>query len=318
MVIAKRASVPYPKRKVRRVLVCCGLLVVAVVAATGVGYRIRDKDKAVGVNIVAIPYANEMANKLNAIVAHSPTIVFQGEPVYTITAQDIADWHSSAPDGLNSTYRISFDETLIVTALRTTLMKVFNVAAQPEVQLSSANGERVLGIAGVMGRSLRDEVAAATTIAEALTAAASGTVSEIELDWVATPYQVKVANIGPIHPAEHWADVNLTTQTLTMFDGSQPVKTIWISSGKPETPTPQGHHPVAPGQKSLDANLSGSDFYYEHVTWIGWNNMYGVHSAYWHTNFGIPQSHGCINVSPDQIMDVYNWLAVGDYIEVHE
>jgi hypothetical protein len=245
-------------------------------------------------------------------------VTFQGEPVYTLSATDAADWLKLELDGSNSLYRIGFNEPLIAQALETTLADKFNTAPLPEVRLRAADGNQSVGIAGQAGRSPRDASAAAHTIAQSMLAVAHGGGTTVELDWAETPPPVLVADTGPVHANEHWADVNLTTQTLTLFDGATPMETIWISSGRPETPTPQGHHPVAPGQKQLDTALRGSDFYYEHVTWIGWNNMYGVHSAYWHGNFGHPQSHGCVNVSPDQIMDVYNWLDIGDYIEVHE
>lgn len=34
---------------------------------------------------------------------------------------------------------------------------------------------------------------------------------------------------------------------------------------------------------------------------------YGIHGAYWHSNFGHPMSHGCINLSPENAKILYEW-----------
>ena len=32
-----------------------------------------------------------------------------------------------------------------------------------------------------------------------------------------------------------------------------------------------------------------------------------VHSTYWHNDYGVPRSHGCINASPEDAKWVYRW-----------
>lgn len=34
---------------------------------------------------------------------------------------------------------------------------------------------------------------------------------------------------------------------------------------------------------------------------------YGIHGAYWHNNFGIPMSHGCVNMDPEDAGVLYAW-----------
>lgn len=34
---------------------------------------------------------------------------------------------------------------------------------------------------------------------------------------------------------------------------------------------------------------------------------FGIHGAYWHTNFGHPMSHGCVNVDPVDAEKLYYW-----------
>jgi len=34
---------------------------------------------------------------------------------------------------------------------------------------------------------------------------------------------------------------------------------------------------------------------------------YALHAAYWHTEYGRPRSHGCINLSPIDARRLFNW-----------
>jgi hypothetical protein len=34
---------------------------------------------------------------------------------------------------------------------------------------------------------------------------------------------------------------------------------------------------------------------------------YALHAAYWHDDFGVPKSHGCINLSPDDARRLFFW-----------
>jgi hypothetical protein len=44
------------------------------------------------------------------------------------------------------------------------------------------------------------------------------------------------------------------------------------------------------------------------VPWIQYFAAgYALHGAYWHDVFGIPRSHGCVNLSPIDARIVFNW-----------
>ena len=34
---------------------------------------------------------------------------------------------------------------------------------------------------------------------------------------------------------------------------------------------------------------------------------YGIHGTYWHSNFGHPMSHGCINMKTEEAQQLYYW-----------
>ena len=44
---------------------------------------------------------------------------------------------------------------------------------------------------------------------------------------------------------------------------------------------------------------------------------YALHAAYWHDRFGIPRSHGCINLSPDNASWYFNQVHIGDPIVIN-
>ena len=107
-------------------------------------------------------------------------------------------------------------------------------------------------------------------------------------------------------PAEdRWADVNLTTQTTTFFDGDTPVYRALISSGVSAYFTTPGtwrifrrvesEHMIGGSVEDGSAyNLRNVYFtQYFTRTWIGF------HYAYWHDEFGTRQSHGCVNMNLD-------------------
>jgi hypothetical protein len=45
---------------------------------------------------------------------------------------------------------------------------------------------------------------------------------------------------------------------------------------------------------------------------IGWTTLFvgtgvSIHSTFWHNNFGVPMSRGCINASPDDARWIFRW-----------
>lgn len=110
---------------------------------------------------------------------------------------------------------------------------------------------------------------------------------------------------------EKWIDVSLDEQKLRAYEGSRVVKEFLISSGK-WAPTPKGDFRIwyktraqlmSGGSKEL-----GTYYYLPNVP----NNMffyqgYAIHGAYWHSNFGNPMSHGCVNAPLAEVADLFEW-----------
>jgi len=117
-----------------------------------------------------------------------------------------------------------------------------------------------------------------------------------------------------LKPKERWVDVDLDQQVLTAFEGTRPVFSTLISSGRgtgaAENATPKGEHRLWVKLQTSDMdNLEDPDAsrYYaiQSVPWVMYfKRGYGLHGAFWHEDFGRVRSHGCVNLSP---MDAY-WL----------
>jgi lipoprotein-anchoring transpeptidase ErfK/SrfK len=119
---------------------------------------------------------------------------------------------------------------------------------------------------------------------------------------------------------ERWINVNLSTQTLTAYEGDQPVFTTAISSGKATHPTVTGLFRVwlRYEKQTMNGYLLGYDYYIENVPYVMYfYRDYALHGAYWHNSFGVPMSHGCVNLSPDDAAWLYQWSSYGTVVYVH-
>ena len=119
--------------------------------------------------------------------------------------------------------------------------------------------------------------------------------------------------------------VDLTTQTLTAYQGDTLFMTAAISSGK-WFPTPTGEFTI--WEKIVSTKMSGgqgADYYYlpnvPYVMFFSNNEVaagrgFSLHGAYWHNNFGHPMSHGCVNMRAVDAQKLYGWAnpeTVGNY-----
>jgi lipoprotein-anchoring transpeptidase ErfK/SrfK len=119
---------------------------------------------------------------------------------------------------------------------------------------------------------------------------------------------------------ENWIDVNLSTQTLVAYEGNTPVYNSLISSGTREYPTVTGQYRTYMKYETQDMNgyLIGYDYYLQNVPYVMYfSGNFAIHGAYWHNNFGVPMSHGCVNVNPVDAGWLYNWAPVGTTVNIH-
>ena len=121
-----------------------------------------------------------------------------------------------------------------------------------------------------------------------------------------------------LKPGEKWIDVNLDNQSLVAYEGDKAVYATMVSTGRIDDHEKEKDHRTPPGsfrirEKHIAATMDGdvaSDGPYsiEDVPWIMYfNQSYALHGAFWHANFGHVQSHGCVNLSPDDARALFGW-----------
>lgn len=119
-----------------------------------------------------------------------------------------------------------------------------------------------------------------------------------------------------------WVEVNLAEQTVAVYENEVMIFATVISSGIPGQWTQPGLFQAY--KKKANETMSGSftsdrsDFYYlEDVPWtIYFDQSRAFHGTYWHNGFGVPQSRGCVNLSPGDARWVFDWIEEGDWIFV--
>ena len=110
--------------------------------------------------------------------------------------------------------------------------------------------------------------------------------------------------------------VNLTSQTLTAYEGSTVFMKTPISSGL-WGKTPLGDFTIWTKIRSTRmTGGSGDDFYdlpnVPYVMFFSNSEVPGsvgfsIHGTYWHNNFGHAMSHGCINMKTTDVAKLFAW-----------
>ena len=119
---------------------------------------------------------------------------------------------------------------------------------------------------------------------------------------------------------ERWIDVNLSTQTLVAYEGDTPVFNTLVSSGLPQWPTVTGQFRTYMKYESQTMNgyLLGYDYFLEGVPYVMYFfEDYAIHGTYWHSNFGTPMSHGCVNLRTEDAGWLFDFAEVGTIVNVH-
>lgn len=119
-----------------------------------------------------------------------------------------------------------------------------------------------------------------------------------------------------------WIDVNLTNQTITAYEGSNPLKTIYVSTGTAYHPTVIGTFKILSKYPAvrMTGGTPGIDYYdLPNVPWtMFFYQGYAIHGTYWHHNFGHQMSHGCVNLPTDEAKWFYDWAPIGTIVVTHK
>jgi len=127
--------------------------------------------------------------------------------------------------------------------------------------------------------------------------------------WI-TEADLRVHRPSPRPPVvadgEPWIDVELASQTLVAYVGDKPEFSTLVTTGVgaegSPLATPKGLHRI--GAKLLATTMDNLEhtgvapYSYEEVPFTQYIGRVALHGAFWHDQFGVVRSHGCINLSP--------------------
>ena len=134
-----------------------------------------------------------------------------------------------------------------------------------------------------------------------------------EEEWVRADFMkmgVLAEPPGLLVPGEKWFDIDLDSQVMIAYEGTNPVYATLVSTGS-------GKHPTLPSVRRIwlkYAKTDMADFEDDSpysVAKMPWTQYYdtdlALHTAYWHDTCGTRRSHGCTNVAPLDARFLYFW-----------
>jgi lipoprotein-anchoring transpeptidase ErfK/SrfK len=130
------------------------------------------------------------------------------------------------------------------------------------------------------------------------------------------PWPTNTPYMGPGYNSERWIDVDLSQQMLYAYEGDNIVASFLISSGVPAFPTVTGQYHIY--VKLITTLMAGDGYYLPDVPYtMYFYKGYGLHGTYWHNNFGVPMSHGCVNMYTPDAEWLFYWASVGTLVNIH-
>jgi lipoprotein-anchoring transpeptidase ErfK/SrfK len=130
----------------------------------------------------------------------------------------------------------------------------------------------------------------------------------ISYDYILNPEELK--------DEERWIDVDVSNQVVTAYEGSTPVKSFVVSTGTAYHPTVAGLFRI--WTKLRWDDMAGPGYYLPDVPYtMYFYKGYALHGTYWHSNFGNPMSHGCVNLRTEDAAWLFEFASIGTLVNVH-
>lgn len=109
--------------------------------------------------------------------------------------------------------------------------------------------------------------------------------------------------------------IELGRQSIYAYENGVLKKRALMSSGKMLTPTVLGDYEIY--LKFRSQTMSGPGYSLDNVEWpMYFYKGYAIHGTWWHTMFGTPMSHGCVNLTNEDAKWFYKFAPVGTPVHV--
>jgi lipoprotein-anchoring transpeptidase ErfK/SrfK len=110
--------------------------------------------------------------------------------------------------------------------------------------------------------------------------------------------------------------MDTATQSVAAFEADAAVLMARCSSGGKGTKTPLGQfltfHKGPTIHMTNDGEAdAGHGYDLPGVPWVSFFTSTGIsfHGTYWHNDYGMPRSHGCVNLRPADAKFIYRWTS---------
>ena len=114
-----------------------------------------------------------------------------------------------------------------------------------------------------------------------------------------------------------WIEVDLSEQMVYTYRGDTFLQSFLVSTGTSAHPTVTGTFKIYAKYESY--LMVGDGYYLPDVPYaMFFYKGYSLHGTYWHSNFGTPMSHGCVNMRTSDAEWVYANAPIGTYVFVHD
>lgn len=128
---------------------------------------------------------------------------------------------------------------------------------------------------------------------------------------------------GDIARAYQYIEVDLSEQWVRLWEGAYLRNVYLVSTGLPGTPTPEGEFSIT---KKIERHTYDGRpvYFFPNTPWnlrfhsLGEGRSFYFHTAYWHNNFGRPQSHGCVNMREPDAKFLYFWAEIDTPVTIHQ
>lgn len=233
---------------------------------------------------------------------------------YQATPAEIASWVTPTPKE-GDVVKLVIDPGKIQSYVDGISKKISSAPLDQKVIKDDQTGAEVVLQAGRNGTELADRQVLANAIAEALKSRQD----------TAQTMNIKTAEFKTVNLSAYdkWIEVDLSEQRTTAYEKATPIKNFLIASGM------RGHETVT-GEFSIwlkvrsqtmqgGSKADGSYYNLPNVEWVSYFYQdYALHGAYWRKVFGVPGSHGCVNMTNDDAQWLYNWAPLGTKVIVHQ
>ena len=123
-------------------------------------------------------------------------------------------------------------------------------------------------------------------------------------------------------------EVDLTKQRVYAFENGQKIYDFITSTGtwgRTPTGTFKIWTKIRSQKMSGGSRALGTYYYLPNVPYILYyynkhfskSVGYSLHGTYWHNNFGVPMSHGCVNMRTPDIAKIFTWVDLNTPVVVY-